>query len=127
MELVIKTPELVYSKTLEMNQPQTCKKGQVFMLDGWEIHLYVINPSLYKQGRHIGTSLDMQDWHFFVNWAFLLVWNGLMRGPFMLILVSNQILKKQHAECILFQGLCVDDEWGIYLYVIVPLTIAGEA
>jgi hypothetical protein len=30
----MKAPELVSSKGLEMNQPQTCERGQVFMLEG---------------------------------------------------------------------------------------------
>ena len=37
--------ELLYSKSFEMNQQQTYK-GHVFMLDGWEVHLHTIIPSL---------------------------------------------------------------------------------
>ena len=40
----IKNPELLWSKSIEMNKPQTCR-DEVCMLVELEVHLYTIIPS----------------------------------------------------------------------------------
>ena len=44
----LENPELVYMKSLKITRHQTNRESRS-MLDGWEVHLYAIIPSLSMQ------------------------------------------------------------------------------
>lgn len=58
-------PKLVYTKSFDMNQQQTFT-GSSFMLDGWEVPLYTMIPSLHRERRWKQNEM-FYSWRVFIG------------------------------------------------------------